>query len=115
MDSNRKRRGFIKGKLAAPFYKTSKSVSTASYLTKAAPTVHQDHLTLTPHHQQKHKLSFMIPDKGVDTTLVHYDMLFGTAGDEAVDMKAAKYISTVQERFKLERVNSGRFACEEVP
>ncbi|KAI4339656.1 hypothetical protein MLD38_024573 [Melastoma candidum] len=93
MDSSHKRRGFIKGDAV----------------------VHQDRLSLTPHHQQKHKMSFMIPDKGVEMTLVHCDKLFGTAGDEAVDVKATRYISTVQERFKLEYVNSGRIVCGEAP
>lgn len=32
----------------------------------------------------------------------------GAAEDEAVDAKAARYISSVQERFRLERVNSER-------
>lgn len=37
--------------------------------------------------------------------LSHFETLFG---DESVDIKAESYISSVQERFKLERVNSER-------
>ncbi|XP_030450626.2 uncharacterized protein LOC115672813 [Syzygium oleosum] len=118
MDSGRKCRGFIKAKLGLPFYKAAKlPASGAQYRSKVTPrqsspsvatttqafVVHQDVIS----QQKVQKVSFIVPDKGRNS-LGQFDKMFGMPGDESVDLKAANYISSVQERFKLERVNSER-------
>lgn len=113
MESNRKRKGFIKGKLM-PLYRVAKSSSNVPYGSKvlkpnqpSAATatasvgyVVQDYVVA----QQKPKVSFMVQaDKNREVS--QFENLFG---DEMVDDKAASYISSVKERFKLERSNSER-------
>ncbi|OWM71422.1 uncharacterized protein LOC116194461 [Punica granatum] len=117
MESNRKRRGFIKSKLGLPFYKAAKpSSSTVQYSTKATPNGQTSKQTVTVSYvvqeyiitQPKPKLSFVTPEKG---RAEPFDVAYG---DEAVDLKAANYISSVQERFKLERINSERKNCQDI-
>ncbi|KDP46265.1 hypothetical protein JCGZ_10105 [Jatropha curcas] len=122
MESNRKRRGFMKGKLI-PFYRSSKATSTVQYSSKVKPSqsspsaasvgfvVHQDYIITPP----KQKVSFIVPtaDSNRDKYLSQFDKLYGVAGDEGVDIKAATYISSVQERFKLERSNSERIKYDD--
>lgn len=118
MESSRKHRGFIKSKLGLPFYKVAAKTGSSSalqYSMKAAPNqsskqaatvgyvVHQEYIIT----QLKPKVSFVIPDEALDSFDKGY-------GDEAVDLKAANYISSVQERFKLERINSERMNCQDV-
>ncbi|KAM7506477.1 hypothetical protein LguiA_016930 [Lonicera macranthoides] len=57
--------------------------------------------------QPKQRVSFIMPDNGRDSYGM-FDNPYGIAGDEGVDVKAASYISCVQERFRLERANSER-------
>ena len=120
MESNRKRRGFMKGKLM-PFYRAAKpnssttTTTTVQYTSKVKPSqsspaaasvgflVHQDYVIA----QAKPKVSFILPAESRDS-VVQLENLYGVAVDESVDSKAATYISTVQERFKLERINSER-------
>uniref|UniRef100_A0A5B7BPT2 Uncharacterized protein n=1 Tax=Davidia involucrata TaxID=16924 RepID=A0A5B7BPT2_DAVIN len=134
MESNRKRKGFVKAKLAMSFYRAAKpsspskvkpspsSSSTASvgYVVnqdyvkvKPSPSssasvgyvVNQDYVTPQP----KLKVSFVIPENaGRDSSHGKFDNPYGVAGDEGVDAKATIYISGVQERFRLERINSER-------
>ncbi|KAK3183830.1 hypothetical protein Dsin_031116 [Dipteronia sinensis] len=129
MESSRKRRvsGFVKGKLM-PLYRVAKpSSATMQYSTssKVKPSQsssatasvgyvvhHQDYLISQPKAQ---KVSFIVPDNNNvnnrDKYLSQFETIFGVAGDggdECVDIKAASYISSVQERFKLERLNSER-------
>ncbi|MCL7045568.1 hypothetical protein MKW94_003504 [Papaver nudicaule] len=97
MDSmNRKRRGFIKGRIILSLYRTSAPKPTAStfqFIPQAS--------------SNKKLLSFLKTDNIVRDSYVG-------AGDNNVDMKASNYlyyktyISYVQERFKLERVDSER-------
>ncbi|KAF8013111.1 hypothetical protein BT93_I1091 [Corymbia citriodora subsp. variegata] len=119
MDSGRKYRGFIKAKLGLPFYKTAKlqasgaqysskvtprqspSPATTAATTRVAYMVHQDVIS----QPKVQKVSFIVPDRGRDSQ-GQFDKVFGMPGDESVDLKATNYISSVQERFKLERVNS---------
>lgn len=105
MESNRKRRGFMKGKLM-PFYRAAKpSNSTVQYSTSKVVKPSQSSASVAFLHvqdcvvsaQPKQKVSFILPET-----------------DDAVDMKAATYITSVQERFKLERVNSERVKCQEM-
>ncbi|EOY02838.1 hypothetical protein QQP08_014138 [Theobroma cacao] len=117
--SNRKRRGFIKGKLA-PFYRAAKPAAAAmQYTTKVMPNqtsttasvsfrVHQDYMVSQPK-----QVSFILPADKNRENLSQIDNFFGVAGDESVDIKAASYISSVQERFKLERNNSERIKLQE--
>ncbi|KAE8694413.1 hypothetical protein F3Y22_tig00110783pilonHSYRG00177 [Hibiscus syriacus] len=113
MESNWKRRGFIKSKLA-PFYRAAKPAVPAMQYTKSVKPnqdsattasfsfrVHQDYKVSQPK-----QVSFFIPSDKKQENLGQIDTFFGFAGDEAVDIKAATYISSVQERFKLERNDS---------
>ncbi|GAA0156170.1 hypothetical protein LIER_13723 [Lithospermum erythrorhizon] len=57
------------------------------------------------------KVSFFVPEAdhnngGHGFYDKNFGDLFGVVEDEAVDLKAASYISTVQERFHLERCNT---------
>ncbi|XVF60018.1 hypothetical protein PTKIN_Ptkin08bG0008900 [Pterospermum kingtungense] len=118
MESNRKRRGFIKGKLM-PLYRAAKPTPAAMQLTtnvkpnqtttSVSFRVHQDYMVSQPK-----QVSIILPatDKNREN-LSQIDSFFGVACDESVDVKAASYISTVQERFKLERNNSERVKLQE--
>lgn len=134
MESNRKRRGFVKGKLM-PFYRAAKPSTTSmqySSMAMASSKVkpnqaspnsaaysvgftfhqHQDYVIAA---QPKQKVSFIVPAADHSSQLKqqfdhkhNHNGLYGGAAaavDESVDMKAATYILSVQERFKLE-INS---------
>ncbi|XP_061339107.1 uncharacterized protein LOC133285831 [Gastrolobium bilobum] len=114
MEANRKRsRGFLKGKLA-PFYKGPKPSSTVHYTTT---NVKPNHSSPSPasvgfvvHHdyaiaQSNPKVSIVVADKRGDL-MSHLEELYGVPADESVDTKAGIYISMVQERLMLERVNT---------
>ncbi|CAN6575150.1 hypothetical protein C1H46_042995 [Malus baccata] len=131
MESNRKRGGFMKGKLM-PFYRAAKPISKTSMqyssIAIATSEVKPSQATTSPAYsvgytvhgqdyviaaaQPKQKVSFILPAGAADhhtkNSLIkqQYFDHYGGAGDEDVDMKAASYISSVQERFKLERINS---------
>ncbi|CAN6572440.1 unnamed protein product [Malus baccata var. baccata] len=128
MESNRKRRGFMKGKLM-PFYRAAKPNSTTSMqyssMAMASSKVKPSQATPSPAYsgfmvhgqdyviaaaQPKQKVSFIVPSDATDhhtkNSLIKQQFDHYGAGDESVDMKAASYISSVQERFKLERINS---------
>lgn len=114
--ANRTRRGFIKGKLM-PFYRAAKPSSTFQYTSKVKPSqsspstasvgfmVHQDYVVGQPNQKVS---SYVLPPDNTRDLISQYDNIYGVAADEGVDMKAAIYISSVQERFKLERMNSER-------
>ncbi|KAK6928556.1 hypothetical protein RJ641_007147 [Dillenia turbinata] len=116
--ANRKRRGFVKGKLMMPFYRSAKPSAAVPYTssTKVKPSqsspttasvgyiVDQDFVIPRP----KQKVSFILPENYGCESDYHNDNPYGVVGDESVDMKAASYISCVQERFKLERSISER-------
>ena len=54
--------------------------------------------------QPKQKITFIVPPSHADRKQQQQQLDHNNlAGDEMVDMKAATYISSVQERFKLER------------
>ncbi|KAF5457403.1 hypothetical protein F2P56_021506 [Juglans regia] len=129
MEANRKLRGFVKGKLM-PFHRSAtKPSSTVQYISskikpnQSSPStaplgfvVHQDYAVAQP--KQK-AVSFIVPPDHnmINRDLVvlsKYENLYGLAADESVDMKAATYISSVQERFKLERMNSERKKCQDM-
>uniref|UniRef100_A0A803KWL8 Uncharacterized protein n=1 Tax=Chenopodium quinoa TaxID=63459 RepID=A0A803KWL8_CHEQI len=115
MDSQQNRKGFIKGKLFS-FTRASKSSQNVHYsnnrmrpnLSSASvPSItylvdHQDFNS-----QPRQKVSLFVPEytyKSVN----EFESYFSTVDDENVNMKAASYISSVRERFKLERINSER-------
>ncbi|ONI19962.1 hypothetical protein PRUPE_3G308000 [Prunus persica] len=118
MESNRKRRGFMKGKLM-PFYRAAKpSTTSMQYSSKVKPSQaspntaaysvgFMDYVIAA---QPNQTVSFIVPAADHSSQLKqqfdhkHYGA--AAAGDESVDIKAATYISSVQERFKLERINS---------
>ncbi|KAJ4729483.1 Dynein heavy chain 1, axonemal [Melia azedarach] len=115
MEANRKRRGFIKGKLM-PFYRVaSKSSPTVQYSSKVKPNQSSPAAASVGYviAQPKPKVSFIVPTHDNNNNnnnnnrdkLSQLEKLYGVVGDESVDSKAASYISSVQERFKLERVN----------
>ncbi|KAF8013110.1 hypothetical protein BT93_I1090 [Corymbia citriodora subsp. variegata] len=116
MESGRRCQGFIKAKLGLPFYKAAKLPSSAAqYSSKVTPNqsspsaaktrvafvVHQDVIS----QPMVQKVSFIVPDKGRDSP-GQFDKVFSMPSDESVDLKASNYISSVRERFKLDRVNS---------
>ncbi|KAF9663539.1 hypothetical protein SADUNF_Sadunf17G0061800 [Salix dunnii] len=123
MESNRKRKGFMKGKLMLFYRSSSNSSSNVPYSSKVKPNqnsqttasvgyvVHQDCMNIPP---QKQKVSFILPasDNRRDK-LSQFDKFFGVVGDARIDNKASSYITSVKERFKLERVNSDRKQVED--
>ncbi|KAJ6965464.1 hypothetical protein NC652_003368 [Populus alba x Populus x berolinensis] len=121
MESNRKRKGFTKGKLMLFYRSSPKPSSNVQYSSKVKPSqtspttasvgyVNRDYM-IAP---QKQVVSFIVPaaDSHRDK-LSQFDTFFGVVGDVSVDTKATSYISSVQERFKLERVNSERKQLED--
>ncbi|KAJ8549863.1 hypothetical protein K7X08_033570 [Anisodus acutangulus] len=70
--------------------------------------LNQEQVTI-PH---KPKVSFYIPPDSTDreysnsSTTIYNN--YAKLDNESVDLKAASYISSVQERFRLERINSER-------
>ncbi|KAG8366763.1 hypothetical protein BUALT_Bualt16G0001500 [Buddleja alternifolia] len=71
--------------------------------------------------QQKPKVAFVVPHDRNNIGVDSYDggnnkleNFFYASEDEAVDAKAARYISSVQERFRLERTNSERINIQEL-
>ncbi|KAI3699928.1 hypothetical protein L2E82_44536 [Cichorium intybus] len=114
MDSSTKmRKGFIKGKLVMSFYRASRPPTTTTVKTghnmttgqKMAPppsSLIMNQEKVNP--QPQHKFSYVIPQ--TTGTYGMFDNPYGVVVDEAVDAKAANYISYVQERFKLEHVNT---------
>jgi hypothetical protein len=121
MESNRKRKGFTKGKLMLFYCSSPKPSSNVQYSSKVKPSqtspttasvgyVNHDYM-IAP---QKQKVSFIVPaaDNHRDK-LSQFDKFFGVVGDVSVDTKATSYISSVQERFKLERINSERKQLED--
>ena len=119
MESNRKQRGFVKGKLT-PFYRAATPAPAMQYTTKVKPNqgssttasvsfrVNQDYMI-----SHLKRVSFIVPADKNRENLSQIDNFFGVAGDESVDLKATTYISSVQERFKLERNNSERIKLQE--
>ncbi|XP_052196928.1 uncharacterized protein LOC127804174 [Diospyros lotus] len=126
MEANRKRRGFMKTKLVKPFYRSAKpspasSTTVLPYINTTAATkvirsvapsagavdFFVNHDYVTPAHP-KQIISYAPPDNGYDSYYARLEKIYGVVADESVDLKAATYISCVQERFKLEQVNSER-------
>ncbi|KAM7267504.1 hypothetical protein ACFE04_009670 [Oxalis oulophora] len=107
---NRKRRGgFIKGKLMA-FSRSSNKPSTTNvqYNSKVKPfsqslVHHQDYGFST----QVPKVSFVnVAENNNRDKLNKFERVFASVPiDESVDLKATSYITSVQERFKLEGIN----------
>ncbi|MBA0781619.1 hypothetical protein Gotri_002526 [Gossypium trilobum] len=103
MEFNSKRRGFFKGKLT-PFYRAVKGVPTRQYSSKVKPNqgsstsasisfrVHQDYMISQPK-----QISYIVPGDKNREKFSQIDNFFGVTGDESVDIKAATYISSVQE------------------
>ncbi|KAF5735830.1 hypothetical protein HS088_TW15G01346 [Tripterygium wilfordii] len=112
--ANRKRKGFMKGKLMQMpiFYRaaakpaSSSSTSSVQYSSKvykpsqSCPSTGYLDYVITPPKQQKVSFININPE---DTK--QFEALFGVSADEGVDIKATSYISSVQERFKLEGIN----------
>ncbi|KAG6391872.1 hypothetical protein SASPL_149635 [Salvia splendens] len=104
MESNRsnKRKGLAKSKMLKSLYRSSaKPKPDSSSTTAGFIIVKQDQVF--PHHMPKVAFA-AVP--GRDTKL---DNFYSGSSDEAVDAKAARYISAVQERFRLELINSDDF------
>ncbi|KNA04150.1 hypothetical protein SOVF_202350 [Spinacia oleracea] len=115
MESQQKRKSFITGKLLS-FTRTSKSSSDVQYNSRVKPnwvctsvpsiTYLVDHQDSKP--QPRQKVSFLAVSEYDYNVLNGFESYISTAGDENVNMKASSYISSVRERFKLERINSER-------
>ncbi|CAI9758524.1 unnamed protein product [Fraxinus pennsylvanica] len=109
MESNHKHRGFKKAKLVMSFYRAAKAASSS----KVKPTpdpfnsfnangIGEEHTAFILKKQdkvfpQQQKVTFVVPDDS-------YAKFDGIAADEAVDAKAASYISSVQARFRLQQM-----------
>jgi hypothetical protein len=101
MEANRKRsRGLLKGKVAPLFRTTKPSSTTVEYTTTNVKPNHSSpspasHVVVVRNDYTKPnpKVSIVVTDIWSDN--------FPT--DESVDMKAAIYISMVQQRFKAEQ------------
>lgn len=129
METNRKRKGFMKGKLVMSIYKATNpgaAYNNNNNNTKVMkptikplpPTMVVQARQKAPHHvefivkqdqiapQPKQKVSFLLPaDDGGG--IIHDNLYGGVAGDEMVDSKATTYISSVRERLiRLHRINS---------
>ncbi|MED6196177.1 hypothetical protein PIB30_044917 [Stylosanthes scabra] len=134
MEANRKRnnRGFLKGKLA-PFYKSQTTKSSPPTTTSTKVVNNKPNHSSLPfsssssssssfgvvhHHHQDYvvlqakpnpKVSIIVTDGrggGGDLMSRRLEEFYGVPADESVDIKATIYISMVQERLSLERVNS---------
>ncbi|CAA2955099.1 uncharacterized protein LOC111397730 [Olea europaea var. sylvestris] len=146
MESNRKRRGFIKAKMIMSLYQTKKKTPPPEQVysqqmhqikQKAPPlaapvgfVVNQEQIFPQQIHQTKQdagfimnqeqvfpqqtqKVSIVVHEKGRDSH-GKLDNFYCMAGDECIDAKAASYISSVQERFRVEHVNSEREMFEDI-
>ncbi|KAL2505410.1 Uncharacterized protein Adt_21031 [Abeliophyllum distichum] len=134
MESNRKRRGYIKPKTIMSLYPTKKKIAgpaaPAGFIVNSEQVfpqqMHQTKQAAPPSAtsvgfivnqdqvfpQQMQKVSIVIADGGRNSN-GKLDNFYSVAGDDSVDAKAAKYISSVQGRW-LEHVNSERKVFEEV-
>lgn len=105
METNRKRsRGFLKGKLA-PFYRAPKpseySTTTNVKPNHASPSPVSVGYVLHQHQEtQRSPKVIVVSDK------CHSSYYGLPPPDEGVDAKAELYISMVQQRFMLERLNA---------
>ncbi|KAI4350497.1 hypothetical protein L6164_004948 [Bauhinia variegata] len=113
METNRQRsRGLLKGKLM-PFYRTPKPSPTVQYAAAAKPSPTVQYTATKPSPTslfvvQDCVISQPKPKDYIKPNLMTLEEIYSVAVDESVDTKAAKYISLVQERLKLERVNPER-------
>lgn len=117
MDSQHRRRGFIKGMRLFSFSRASKSCSGVQYTSRMKPSYQSsasvppitylvDHKDTKP--KGRPKVSLFVPEYHDSSSFNELESYLSSAGDENVNMKAASYISTVREKFKLERMNSER-------
>ena len=103
----------IKQKLV-PYNPNSTTFSSSSTTSAAVDFILNQEQVTVPH---KPKISFYVPpdqsthdreysnsNSSTGTATIYYAKT--TLDNESVDLKAASYISSVQERFRLERVNS---------
>ncbi|GMH23872.1 hypothetical protein Nepgr_025715 [Nepenthes gracilis] len=110
MDSNNKRRGFVKPKLMSSISRaanhfTSKVVRAPNRSSSSVSYI--ANLDMAP--QPVYTASTVIFSDG---GLVHDDNTgqlgeyFGAIADDRIDMKAASYINCVRERFRIEQTQS---------
>ncbi|XP_054804288.1 uncharacterized protein LOC129307376 [Prosopis cineraria] len=101
--------GFHRGnKPSSTSHKAKPSLSSSSSGT-AGHVAHQDYVMA----QSKPKVSFVVADYKRGDLVAQLEDMYGIAADESVDTRASLYISRVQERFKLERLNSDRMKFQE--
>lgn len=112
MEAIRKRRGFTKGSVNMSLYRVPKpkppipSGNDNNHITTNSNSdanvgfiVNRDYVTPQP---PKHKIAVAPPEYD---SCKKFENFYGVVADESVDIKAAIYISSVQERFKLEQIN----------
>ncbi|KAK2968760.1 hypothetical protein RJ640_028153 [Escallonia rubra] len=92
-----------------PKQKVALSTSSVGFI------INQDQVT--PQAPKQARVSFALPydnhNVGRDS-YGKFDNPYGIAGDEGVDLKAATYISCVQERFRLERMGRGKIELKRI-
>ncbi|KAL4192385.1 hypothetical protein AMTRI_Chr06g194050 [Amborella trichopoda] len=116
MESNRKPRGFIKGKLVMSLHRASKPTSPVQNSNKVNPSPPTtsvqfviDKKSTIPQIAQKKTIDAKANEVGRFNSFESNTIVSGGGnGEESVDKRAEVYISYVQERFRLERVESDR-------
>lgn len=107
-------RVFLKAKLMH-FHRGSKGKPTLSSSSASVGRVtHQDYVMAQP---KPNKVTFVVADNNNSNRrdlVSQLEDIYGIATDESVDAKASIYISTVQERWKLERLNSERMKLQDM-
>ncbi|KAJ8648916.1 hypothetical protein MRB53_001939 [Persea americana] len=124
MESNRKRRGFMKGKLMMSSYRASKTPSSVQFSSKIKQSPPASTASVGFHVDEKKFAISSSPVKQMPSVIAVDGDAYGdfvghvegtngagasVAGDESVDLRAATYISYVQERFRLERGDSRKY------
>ncbi|CAL1358406.1 unnamed protein product [Linum trigynum] len=126
METNgRKRKGFMKNKLM-PFYKSPASANPppsqqpnprnnvqyySQSTTTTTTTISPSSAVLLPHNTvsfQAAAVEVKLPRRQQQQVDHCPSKFFGVVGDCRIDTKASTYISAVQERFKLERLDPDR-------
>ncbi|XP_031477328.1 uncharacterized protein LOC116248587 [Nymphaea colorata] len=117
MESNRKRKGFMRSKLVMTLYRATKPTTSTLISGKVKPDPFPSHASVDyivegksiPHTATKQRMMDM-KKKGDEAAEVGAHASDGVSGggEDSVDKRAALYISRVQERIRLQRAESER-------
>lgn len=112
MDSRCRARGLVKGMLG-PLHGEAMACSRGSRKAKPAPSNSSScscHVSFMVHHQEKPmaQSNHRVVHDAMNVHEASFLNSYGIAVDEHIDRKAANYISSVQERFRLEGLTNWR-------